>query len=291
MKKRLIALMLAVVMIGTVMLSAGAESVNLLEQINQAVQNETLRKNHGKAAYRITDYLADGTVYSFYNYLDQGLIAFEAEGNVTIFENGIGYGFDDGQKRVFAELYLDGTTETDLLSISSFALTPDEVVIESYLENDQLVVHTQSAEEMLRDFLASLGYEYEGQAAVLNEYFLDKETYEILEFRVFVSIPGIEESLMVSEGVRIVHPDDYDAAELRTLVFQGDELRSVTIITDPDTENESVYSMNISKGCIVHVYLPDEYPYLYSDRACTELYASSNNDFDSDLILFTKAEA
>lgn len=291
MKRSLLAIILVIAMIGTIACSAGAEDVNVLELINQANQNENLRKNHETAAFRFAEYDADGNVYSMYNYLDQNLIAYENEGNVTIFENGIFYGFDDVEKRLFAEIYLEDFTEDDIVPISGFSWSEEEVVIETYEENDKLVVHTQSTEERLPYILETLGYEYEGDAVAFNEYILDRETYEILESTLLASIPGIDGNVVLSELTRVAHPDAYDTAdEVRALVFPEDNLRTVIITADPDTENETVYRMEIGKGCIVRVIMSSDYPYLYTDRACTQRYEGNGEDYDSDMILFTKAE-
>lgn len=62
--------------------------------------------------------------------------------------------------------------------------------------------------------------------------------------------------------------------------------RVVTVIADPGTDKETVYKQTIAKGCIIHIGLSSEHPFLYIDENCTQEYAGGA-DMNEDLTLYT----
>jgi hypothetical protein len=75
-------------------------------------------------------------------------------------------------------------------------------------------------------------------------------------------------------------------------VNQTEELRNVTVVTNPGTEKEVSQSFQISKGMIIGFTwdaLYEDKVELYADAACTEAY-DPYADTDSDLTIYVKWE-
>ena len=67
---------------------------------------------------------------------------------------------------------------------------------------------------------------------------------------------------------------DVERPELAQTMYEHstaiENLRQVTLTTDPDTENEETFSVQVPKGDGVVIYLPEGYDGIFTDRACTK---------------------
>ena len=77
--------------------------------------------------------------------------------------------------------------------------------------------------------------------------------------------------------------------QLLDMLFSQDK-RTVTVIADPGTQDETMYSVQVGKGCMVYVFPSAEHPNLYLDRECTQP-VEFIDDYDSDLLIYTLREA
>lgn len=122
-----------------------------------------------------------------------------------------------------------------------------------------------------------------------SEYVLDAKTHEI------ISIIG---NYTYDDGTAFGSVTDviYDAEEPeRVQTFleydnQTENLRSVTLVSNPGVENEKTESVQVPKGVIVgfRYDVDDGYDFhLYTDAACTENY-DPYKDTDSDLTIYIK---
>ena len=71
---------------------------------------------------------------------------------------------------------------------------------------------------------------------------------------------------------------------------QMENLRNITVVSNPGIENEKIESVQVPKGLIIGFrYDEDDAPefHLYTDAACTESY-DPYVDTDSDLTIYVK---
>ena len=101
-------------------------------------------------------------------------------------------------------------------------------------------------------------------------YVLDAETFTLL---------SLDETLVAPDGstrpyVTATIEYDVERPELAQTMYEHstaiENLRQVTLTTDPDTENEETFSVQVPKGDGVVIYLPEGYDGIFTDRACTK---------------------
>ena len=71
---------------------------------------------------------------------------------------------------------------------------------------------------------------------------------------------------------------------------QTENLRNITVVSNPGIENEKIESVQVPKGLIVGFRYDEDSEYefeVYTDAACTELY-DPYADTDSDLTIYVK---
>ena len=155
--------------------------------------------------------------------------------------------------------------------------------VESVSQKDgNIVVNTLLDEEAIEELLES------EMISVKNEYRLDAEAHEMI---------SITADCTYADGTfHIVTEVTYDAEEpeiVKTFLGyanQTENLRNVTIVTNPDTDKEISQSFRIPKGLYIGFSWPDAYEdkvELYADAACTELY-DAYVDTESDLTVYVK---
>lgn len=162
---------------------------------------------------------------------------------------------------------------------------PDEP-IESVSEKDGLIVVNSSlGEETLADMA-----EY-GIISYKNEYALDAKTHELISFIGNCTYDDGTVERMVTEFVY-----DAEMPEMLEVLMeyanQTEDLRNVTVVSNPGTEEEVSETFRIPKGLIIGFTWADAFENkvgLYADAACTEAYDPYINT-DSDLTVYVKWE-
>jgi hypothetical protein len=122
-----------------------------------------------------------------------------------------------------------------------------------------------------------------GVVAGKYEYVLDAKTREIISISAnytyndgSVSCSTMELSYDAEEPEKL--------GELLGYVNQTENLRNVTVVSNPGTDKEESKSIQAPKGLVIGVEYADDLEYaveLYTDAACTEAYDPfANTDFD-----------
>ena len=71
---------------------------------------------------------------------------------------------------------------------------------------------------------------------------------------------------------------------------ETENLRTVTIVSNPGTENEKTESIQVAKGLQVKCsadYFVEEFFTLYADEACTQVF-EEGSDVNTDLTIYVK---
>ena len=144
--------------------------------------------------------------------------------------------------------------------------TLTEIIEEAYEEDGKIYVTTTLPREQ---------YDTDMQDASLLEkvsstYVLDAETYAILECdTTYTYTSGKTEITRFKMKVNVEEP--MMLTRMRTFVTPGASTRDLTVVLDPDTENETSYTVTFPKDGWVEFYYPSDYSEPYIDRACTVL--------------------
>ena len=279
----------AILLLGlTASLSAcGGEKITM-QEIYDAGQIENMLKNH-KSVY-IQDE-ADGEIfcekylteeYAYEYYPDE---EFDFAQFMTDDAN---YAYSSGDYLRYLFIAPDGVTNdfaSDRAERYASVLSAEIVdeTIESVSKKDgQIIVNSFLSEEVIAKLTE------EGVISGKTEYTLDAKTNELIS----VVADYAYEDGTFHIATEVVH--DTEAPEMLReflgYVNQTENLRNVTVISNPDTDKEESKSIQAPKGLIIGFQFDDEWENavgFYTDAACTKAY-DPYADTDSDLTVYVK---
>ena len=287
--KRMIALLLAAVMLCTLPVATQAEDTSVLEKIEAANRIETMLQQAERIAYRSNTYDARGGIHSQYAYADKDLIVCENDDGITIDQDGQRFGFDNNEKRPFAAIFLDDAQESVAVDSLTYAAEPAEQLLECTQEEGKLTVNSFIDDMQhlsdCRAYLMDLGYASPEILRLCCRYVLEEASYEIESITFTVDLAD-GSSLLVWECTRVESPEPYEIPQELTQQLFSEDSRTVTVILDPDSQEEQEISIQVGKGCLVRVYPSDAHPNIYRDRSCFQLYTGFA-DPDSDELRYS----
>lgn len=201
-----------------------------------------------------------------------------------------------------AELYIDGELRyTSTNGTLSGALFVDKDPIRFYAEqnifysdegfmetvkscekkNGKLNVSTELSVEDTQALVTDSGYTYNEGETMRIDYELDAKTFAVLSQKeILVANDGTERPFLTLTVVyNAARPDA--AKEMYEHATATENLRTVTVISNPDTTSEKTFTLQVPKGDSAGVYAPDGYTHLFINRSCTDEVTSvdRNEDF------------
>lgn len=286
--KKFVALVLLLCMVLT--LAACAKMSVSMQEIYDATQTEAMLKNHQSVSIRdkmdgelfneryltkeyIFDYLPNAesdwaefvTDNSCYSYLGGAYVRY-----LPITPDGVSDGFASYRAEHYASVILDAETVDEV--ITSVSKKDGRFYAKSVL--------SQKILESMAEFGVTSGN---------FEYVLDAKTREILSIEGNYTYNDDSTLQMTSEI-------SYDA-EVPEMVKtfleyenQTENLRTITVVTNPGTDKEVSQSVQVPKDLLVGLryYEDSEYTFeVYTDAACTEAY-DPYADTASDLTIYVK---
>ena len=289
MKKQWIALLLAAVMLCAISPRTQAEEAPILDRIVAANQLDTILASGHRIGMKADLYDAQGNITSWYRYADENLRVAETEAAITIHRNGQVFGFDNEEKRPFRILFLDNTQEENTRDGISYHPVRGEQVLTCMEGKGELAVQTVVDDPEVLDtyqqLLLDFGYENAQLERICFSYILDAATDRIKSQTLLTELKD-GSTLLLSEVRCMMETEPYEIdGQLLDMLFSQDK-RNVTVIADPGTADETVYSAQVGKGCMVQIFCSAEHPNLYLDAECTQP-VEFIDDYDSDLLLYT----
>ena len=257
--------------------------------MTEANQLDDFLSGGQRVAVKMDTYDAQGSITSWFRYADDSLWVHEDEMGITIARDGQLFGFDNLEKVPFFILFLDNTQKKMELNGFDYSPLPGERLLSCMEYEGKLAVSTGIEDPRMitayQQQLQYLGYEEAVLANIFCQYILDAETYRIKTAAMFLELED-ESLLLLSEKFWMEEPQPYEIApELLDMLF-SQNLRTVTVIADPGTDEETVYTQQVGKGCMVQVYCSPEHPDLYLDAECTQP-VEFIDDYENDLLLYT----
>ena len=190
----------------------------------------------------------------------------------------------------------------------SFAYTRDSALImipeqETLLETvstgeGRFVAVTEIHDgELVANLLAETepvgGYAYVEGMSLCYEYTFDAQSSDLLSIDAFLIDPEGESHLLLRDSYAydVVSYDPFAEgepfAEYEAAATDPEQSRIITVTFAPDTENERVAQYYMPNATYFYIFCDGEYVEdIYTDRACTQLFESS--DGVSDLELYVK---
>ena len=284
--KKILAFSLLIVLI--VSLCACGKVEITMQDIYDANLTEALLKNHQSVYIQdAMDGEVWGETYLTKDYIYDYIIDENYEW-VEFITDDAGYYYFNGDSLRYVSITPGGVS--DFVSYRAERSSPrlvgeDSVsdIIESVSKKDGRITVTSVMSQEDSEDMAEYGI-----TSVKFEYVLDAKTYEIISL---VTDYAYEDGSSYHSVTKVTY--DTDAPEMvKTMLgydSQTENLRNVTIVTNPGTEKEVSRSIQAPKGLVLGLhYEEDEYVFeVYSDAACTEAY-DPYADTDSDLTVYVK---
>lgn len=278
---KIICLALVFCLAALALCSCGGEDVEIdLQEVLDANASKSFLEFYDSA--KVTYENEDGEEYGYY--VDSELGYYWEAGLSEVTCGDVQYGLSGG---TYYRCFYAGI-ETDFSWYEYLAVTPEiflaEEVVKCKLKNDVITLTTKISIETMAEF----GYEYTDEQAggyFLTEYSIDAQTLIIKE---------MSERFVYSDGVKtfpnktVVEyntalPEQADALLARANT--SSDVRTVTVVLDPNKAEEASYTMTTPKGDAVLFYTPEEYTGAYTDRECTTEYDGSD-DWNEDLTIY-----
>lgn len=155
-------------------------------------------------------------------------------------------------------------------------LTSYETATEMKINGNQILLKTSVAPDKVQETLECFGLEYVEGDCISNSYVLDAESLLLQECTTIISRA---DGTVVSRAKQTLTLDA-EKPEIIEEIYNrltAENQQEVTIVLDPGTEIEEIFTGYFIEGEDIDVYLPGGYMYLYTDAACTDLYGEGEN--------------
>jgi hypothetical protein len=180
-------------------------------------------------------------------------------------------------KSIFAEEIDQYISSTSLLNDTITSVTK---------KGDQLIVTSVSDQEELDSYTAE-GWTIHGE-----EHVIDAKTHELISAK--SSYTNNETGETYGGSIQVTYGGEIPESMKKFVEYdqQTENLRTVTIVSNPGAANEKTESLQVPKGLqVACTSLADDYeetPYtLYTDAACTQTF-EGEWDVNSDLTIYVK---
>jgi hypothetical protein len=199
------------------------------------------------------------------------------------------YRYDSGKFLLYLFITPDGVGDFASERAESYAAiilgeeAVDDIIESVEIKDGRITVTSVLSSKNLEDWAEF------GVTAGKYEYVLDAETREMISITSDYTYEDGSVSTLITEL-------SYDAEEPEKLgellgyVNQTENLRNVTVVSNPGTDKEESKSIQAPKGLVIGVEYADDLEYaveFYTDAACTEAYDPFANT-DSDLTVYVK---
>jgi hypothetical protein len=254
-----------------------------LQEIYDACQTEALLKNHESVYIRnemdgefwLETYLTKDYTYEYMPDEEFPYLKFMTDDAC--------YRYDSGKFLLYLFITPDGVGDFASERAESYAAiilgeeAVDDIIESVEIKDGRITVTSVLSSKNLEDWAEF------GVTAGKYEYVLDAETREMISITSDYTYEDGSVSTLITEL-------SYDAEEPEKLgellgyVNQTENLRNVTVVSNPGTDKEESKSIQAPKGLVIGVEYADDLEYaveFYTDAACTEAYDPfANTDFD-----------
>ncbi len=287
--KKSILLTLAITLLTLSLSACGtADDAVTMEKMMEKGVHSTIIDTYG--SYKMTTTIAEtGDGYVEYHNKNTSYVEFLKEGACQLYiDSELKYEMADGD--MYAYLFVDTETYT-LPGGDNYLYDPEsikETIKETKTEGDKQIVETEMPKEIVDKILEAEGTENTEYVSGKAIYELQKDDLSLLSLKSYMVNKDGDETLYgtldVEYGIDSM-PDN--AKKMYEAATQTENLRKVTIVTNPGTEEEKSWETDVPKGIKVSIYTGDGYKGMYLDKECTQEAPTATN-FDEDVTYYMK---
>lgn len=129
--------------------------------------------------------------------------------------------------------------------------------------------------------------EYADGDFIINDYTLDSEKYALSEYKERCIHKDGSEDLLCEIAVTYDVQRPKIAQDMMERSNPETDFRTLTVVLDPNTEQEKGYSRKVKKGELFSISVPEGYEF-YKDEACT-IVDSDEIDPNAHVLIYSKA--
>ena len=269
--------------------ACGKEDITM-QEICDANQTEALLKNHQSVYVRDEfDGKFFGEIYLTKDYV-YNYIPDEESDWMEFMTDDASYYYDAGNTLIYLFITPDGVSDfaserAERSASAALIANAADYVIESVnKKDDRITVKALLDQDILAEELEEFGV-----TSAKFECVVDAKTCEIISF---VSDYTYDDGTAFHVATEVTYDEEAPETVMEFLgyVNQTENLRNVTVVSNPGTEKEESKSIQAPKGLLIGFQYDDELEYaveFYTDAACTEAY-DPYVDTDSDLTIYVK---
>ena len=265
----------------------GSTQTVTLEEMQQATQTDQLLKTY--TSVQTTTVFGEDN-FTFTQYADKDLLFVSAVDQSDLYLDGVQYFVAD--EDIFSKTMFILQEPLTYYAADNlvFEADPEETIKSCEKKDGKLYVSTELTAKRSEELVTNEGYTYNDGEYLTSIYILDAKTKEIQSF---------SEVLNAADGTTCPYVEvtaEYGterpamAQELYEHSTTKENLRTVTIITDPDTDTEQSNTVQLPKGDRVLAYFPDGYDTLFTDRDCTEEATDIDYNADETVLYMAKGK-
>lgn len=260
----------------------GKTSITMEEMVN-AGKTDSLLAHYTSFQTQVVFEENNGVVEE---YVDSDITYRQEQGYAELYVGGeLRYASFDGT--LAAVLPIDQEPRRYYLEENSFYAYPslNEIIKTCRKENGRWYVTTELSAEDMQIWAANNNYTCNEGEKMSISYELDEKTLApITQKELLVAADGTQNSLLTVTVTYNTEKPDLAKTMLEHL-SSTENLRSVTVVVNPDTEEEQTFTMKIPKGDSISIDSPEEYEGFYTDRACTQTLGTSDRNEDITVYL------
>lgn len=256
--------------------------VSMLDIYN-ANRTEVILSQWGSFGQHIE--MDDGTCTNFYADEEIYYTEYNSESRQLVGDDFL-FVYDGGE--YYGYLLADGgayRATFDSMTLSEDTI--EELIVGIEAEGDRLVVTTRIEGEAARNQVErDFGTTYMEGDWIEVEYEVDRADLRLL--RCSAKLLHADGTQAADSMVTLIYGIERPklAQEMLKRCFPENDLRTLTVVLDPNTDKEQVYFRTVRKGDAFAIILPEGYQ-LYLDEACTILQTEPG-DSNAHLLLFAK---
>lgn len=258
-----------------------------MEQVVEANMAENLLKHYDSYYLKFTSANGETEMYK-----DAEMFYYANAAGEYLRTDSIDYdNFDNGEYTKY--MYVERepfVSDSEVNSLMNVEVTLEEEIQEIKQEGENIIFSTKLPEEWHAEIAEAMGVELLDGDYPLIQYTLDAKTYAVLKSsETIMHKDGTEGAVFVTEAEYNAERPEA-AKKLLDRATATENIRTLTIIANPGTDQEKEYKETVLKGEKIVPYFPDDTWKLYTDAECTQ-EKTEPADLQADATYYAKSTA
>lgn len=269
----------------TVYLKRRNEGEDLLRELGDINNLDAMVERYGRVQYLTDNIKKDGSELIGTVYKDETRYVMDNNLQTIIIEGDEAYGLYKDEGTAFRVLFVSSVDSFKNIygSYNIFEFNEKEKITSREDKDGLIYLETASPKDGAEDIYSTYGYTSDDLDGICTEYVIDGSTYEILELREYALKDG--EKTLYTENKLITDCDKYVPDRRIVDGVFGDDVRTLTAITDAGTDDEKTYTQTVTKGSSILIWIGHDFTGAYQDPEYKEATGEADTEHDETVYL------